>query len=182
MELESLIRQLLEGLGENPNREGLADTPKRVIKAWREMLSGMNERPEEILKASFHGDGYDQIVALKDIAFWSTCEHHLLPFHGTAAVAYLPRNRVVGLSKMARLVHCFSRRLQIQERMTNEIASSMSDQLQPLGVAVMIKARHLCMSCRGVKQQNAEMITSAVIGTFRENNSAKSEVLRLFGI
>jgi GTP cyclohydrolase I len=174
------VRELLIALGQDPEREGLRDTPTRVAKAWAEMLSGDEGKAEDILKRTFDADGFDQIVALSDIPFYSTCEHHLLPFHGKAHVAYLPQKggRVVGLSKMARLVQMHARRLQLQERMTTDIANDLQRHLDPLGVAVVVQAGHLCMQARGVQKPGSVMTTSVVLGVFREG-SAKAEVLRM---
>ncbi|OPZ76584.1 MAG: GTP cyclohydrolase 1 [Actinobacteria bacterium ADurb.Bin444] len=177
---EHAVRELLIALGQDPEREGLRDTPTRVAKAWAEMLSGDEGNAEDILKRTFDADGFDQIVALSDIPFYSTCEHHLLPFHGKAHVAYLPQKggRVVGLSKMARLVQMHARRLQLQERMTTDIANDLQRHLDPLGVAVVVQAGHLCMQARGVQKPGSVMTTSVVLGVFREG-SAKAEVLRM---
>ena len=173
---EKSIVRLLQFLGEDPKREGLLETPKRVIKAWKEMLSGRNQKPSEILAKDFSGSGYDQMIVLKKVRFTSTCEHHLLPFVGEATVGYIPKSRVVGLSKLARIVDCFALRLQIQEQMTEQIAKSIQDCLDPLGVGVVITAHHSCMSCRGVKKDGAEMVTCSLQGVFRES-SVRSEFL-----
>lgn len=176
---QSAVRELLIALGQDPDREGLLDTPARVARAWAEMLSGDDANPQEILARTFDSDGFDQIVALSDIPFYSTCEHHLLPFHGKAHVAYLPRKgRVVGLSKMARLVRMHARKLQLQERMTHDIANDLQRHLDPLGVAVVVQAGHLCMQARGVQTPGSMMTTSVVLGVFREA-SAKAEVMNI---
>lgn len=177
---EHAVRELLIALGQDPEREGLRDTPARVARAWAEMLSGDEGKAENILARTFDADGFDQIVALSDIPFYSTCEHHMLPFHGKAHVAYLPQKggRVVGLSKMARLVQMHARRLQLQERMTTDIANDLQRHLDPLGVAVVVQAGHLCMQARGVQKPGSVMTTSVVLGVFREG-SAKAEVLRM---
>jgi len=164
---EDVIVRLLEFIGEDPKREGLLDTPKRVMKAWKEMTAGYAQDPKKILSADFHGEGYDQMVCSPEISFYSTCEHHLLSFFGRAHVAYIPRRRVVGLSKMSRLVECFARRLQIQEKLTKQIADTMQDVLNPRGVGVVIRAKHLCMACRGAKQDTAEMVTCSLTGAFK---------------
>lgn len=176
-----VVKDLLAFIGEDPNREGLKDTPMRVLKAWREMTVGYDLLPEEILKADFEATGYDQIIACPFIEFYSTCEHHLLPFFGSAHVGYLPgkSSRVVGLSKMARLVDCFARRLQIQEKLTMEIADVMEKHLDPAGVAVVIQAKHLCMACRGVQKHQAVMVTSAMRGVFRDEGPAREEFFKL---
>lgn len=173
------VREMLLAMGENPDREGLLDTPDRVIRSWSELYAGYHQDPADILKTTF-GDvnGYDEMILLKDIPFHSTCEHHMLPFEGTAHVAYLPKDRVVGLSKLARLVDCFARRLQIQERMTREIANALMAHLQPLGCGVVIEASHGCMVCRGVKKEGARMVTSALDGDFR-NPATRAEFMAL---
>lgn len=182
---EDIIRSLLKYIGEEPNREGLQDTPRRVLKAWMEMTTGYSQKPKDILAVDFECDHYDEIIACPFIEFYSTCEHHLLPFFGTAHVGYLPGEdspRVVGLSKMARLVDCFARRLQIQEKMTMQIADAMQLHLQPRGVAVIVQAKHLCMACRGVQKHQAVMSTSAMLGVFRHNEPARSEFFRLIDL
>lgn len=180
---EAAVRNLLVALGEDPDREGLKDTPKRVAKAYQELLAGYGQDPAKVLGTSFEGEGYDQMVALRDIPFYSLCEHHMLPFTGTATVVYIPQdNRVVGLSKLARLVECFGRRLQIQERMTGQIGLAVNEVLKPLGYGVAIKAVHLCMCARGVGKNGAEMITHAVGGLIKEDEKARHEFLRLAGI
>ena len=168
-DVKDSVTRLLQFIGEDPTREGLLDTPKRVVKAWREMTEGYWQHPAEILATSFDGAGYDEMVVCRDIEFVSVCEHHMLPFTGLAHVAYIPKQRVVGLSKMARLVDCFARRLQIQEKMTRQIADSMQIALDPQGVGVIVQARHSCMACRGVRKQNASMVTTALTGAFREH-------------
>lgn len=177
----NIVKDLLTFIGEDPEREGLKDTPIRVLKAWREMTVGYGLRPEEILGKDFEAGGYDQVIACPFVEFYSTCEHHLLPFFGVAHIGYLPgkASRVVGLSKMARLVDCFARRLQIQERMTMQIADVMEGCLAPLGVAVVVQAKHLCMACRGVQKHKAVMVTSAMRGVFREEGPARNEFFKL---
>lgn len=175
---EDAVVRILQFIGENPNREGLKDTPKRVIKAYGELCGGYAMNPEQILSAVFT-EQYDELIALTGIRFTALCEHHLLPFTGEAAIGYIPNGKVVGISKLARLVDCFSRRLQIQERMTNEIAQSIYTILKPKGVAVFIKAHHECMGCRGVKQPSAQMITSSMLGVMRTNDAARAEFLRM---
>lgn len=174
------IEELLSYLGEDPEREGLRDTPKRVLKAFKEMTVGYRQEPKEILSTVFD-EYHDEIVLLKGIRFVSLCEHHLLSFAGTASVAYIPRKGVVGLSKLARLVECFAKRLQVQERMTNQIAAAVQEHLDPVGVGVVISAHHSCMGCRGVRQPDATMVTSAMRGAFREDVSARQELLSLIG-
>ena len=168
-ETREAIRTILKAIGENPDREGLLDTPDRVMRSWAEIFAGYQQDPAEILSTTFaEVDGYDEMVLLRDIPFHSTCEHHMLPFVGKAHVAYLPNGRVVGLSKLARLVDCFARRLQIQERMTRVIANALMAHLNPHGCGVMVKAAHGCMACRGVQKSGATMVTTAVEGRFRE--------------
>ncbi len=174
---EEAVSTLLQLIGEDPQRNGLRETPSRVCKALLEMTAGYKEKPEEILGKVFE-DSYDEIVILKGISFTSLCEHHLLPFIGTADVGYLP-GKVVGLSKLARLVDCFARRLQLQERMTRQIAEALIEHLSAKGAAVVIRAVHSCMACRGVKKSGAEMITSAMLGVFRDEAKARSEFLEL---
>lgn len=163
-----IIKNLIFAIGEKPEREGLIDTPKRVVKSWRELFSGYHQNPNSILERDFDGAGYDEMIVLSNIELYSTCEHHMLPFYGRAHVAYIPNERVVGLSKLARLVECFARRLQIQEKLTREIANSIQDCLNPKGVGVIIEAKHMCMVARGVSKQNSVMTTSALLGKFRE--------------
>jgi len=170
----------LRTLGEDPDREGLVDTPKRVRKSWAKLYGGYKENPGDILQTTFNNDGVDQLVALRNIEFFSTCEHHMLPFFGTAHIAYIPNGRVVGISKLARLVECYSRRLQIQERLTQQIADAIMSHLDAQGVAVVMKAKHFCMVARGVEKQHSEMVTSAMLGIFRDDPKARGEAVRLF--
>lgn len=181
LERTSAVEALLEFIGENPSREGLVDTPMRVLKSLREMTTGYGMEPKEILATTFEADGYDELVMLRGTRFTSLCEHHMLPFVGVAHVGYLPRKRVVGLSKLARLVECYAKRLQIQERMTREIAEAMVKHLDPIGVGVVVRAHHSCMSCRGVRQQDAEMVTSTMLGAFRDSAPARAEFMTLLG-
>lgn len=162
------VRTLLSYVGEDPAREGLLDTPRRVVHAWDEVTAGYGQSPEDILATDFDKDGYDEMVVCRGIEFCSCCEHHMLPFTGVAHVGYIPRRRVVGLSKMARLVDCFARRLQIQERLTQQVADAMMKHLSPLGVGVVVQAKHSCMSCRGVMKQQSEMVTASLLGVFRK--------------
>lgn len=179
---QALVKLLLgEYLGEDAEREGLLRTPERVIKSWGHLYGGYDQDPAEILSTTFDSGGLDQMVVLRDIEFYSMCEHHMLPFFGRAHVAYIPNGRVVGVSKIARLVDCYARRLQIQERLAQQIATGLMDALHPQGVAVVIKARHLCMVARGVEKQNSEMVTSVMLGLFREDVKARAEAVRLFG-
>lgn len=177
-DIEDTVRRQLQFIGEDPRREGLIDTPKRVIKALVEMTRGYEQNIDEILSTTFDIQ-YDQVVVLRDIRFTSLCEHHMLPFVGEASVGYLAGKKVLGLSKLARLVHAFASRLQVQERLTTQIAEALVDHLKPRGVAVVIKAAHMCMQCRGVRQQGAEMVTSAMLGRFRENAELRSEFMAL---
>lgn len=181
-EAHQAIATLLAYIGEDPYREGLQDTPIRVVKAWDEMTVGYQQDPKDILARDFDGENYDEIIACPWVEFTSVCEHHLLPFRGFAHLAYLPakkKPRVVGLSKMARLVECFGRRLQIQEKMTMEIADAMQDCLKPQGVAVVLQAKHSCMSCRGVQKHKPVMVTSAMRGVFRKDAATRSEFFRI---
>ena len=173
-----LIHDIIKNIGDEPNREGLLDTPKRVVKSWNEIYKGYSQNPKDILGTTFEGEGYQQMVVLKDIEMYSTCEHHMQPFFGKAHVAYIPKNRVVGLSKLARLVECFSRRLQIQERLTKQIAEAIQEHLDPIGVGVVLEAKHFCMMARGVGKQNSSMITSELLGAMRDH-AVREEFLRL---
>lgn len=174
---EFCVANILGYIGENPGREGLLDTPKRVVKSWKELYGGYNKNPAEILSTVFEDGSCDEMVILKDIEFSSTCEHHMLPFIGKAHIGYLPDGKVVGLSKLARLVDCFAKRLQIQEKMTQEIAQAIKTHLKPLGVGVVIEAHHQCMSCRGVGKLNTTMVTSAMEGHFRGDPAVRAEFL-----
>lgn len=163
---EAAVKELLQFIGEDPQREGLQKTPQRVAKAFLELTEGYRQNPSEILSTTFT-EACDELIVVRDIEFWSLCEHHLLPFHGRATVGYLPKDRIVGLSKLARIVHCFSRRLQVQEKLTTQIANAVMEHLQPQGVGVIIKATHQCMTMRGVKTP-AEMLTSCLLGQFKD--------------
>ncbi|MCB2084405.1 MAG: GTP cyclohydrolase I FolE [Sphingomonadaceae bacterium] len=180
--VQDAIRTLLEWAGEDPGREGLIDTPKRVARAWKEYCVGYEEEPSIHLSRVFEEvGGYDEIVLLKDIPFQSHCEHHMAPIHGKAAIAYLPNERVVGISKLARVLHGFARRLQIQERLTAEVAECIWQHLEPRGVAVVIDATHACMTARGVRTPGVSMVTSRMMGTFLEDERSRKEVLSLMG-
>lgn len=180
--VQDAIRTLLRWAGDDPYREGLVDTPARVGRAWKEYCSGYGEDPAVHLQRTFEEvAGYDEVVLLRDIPFHSHCEHHLAPIVGTASIAYLPTDRVVGISKLARVLHGYARRLQIQERLTAEIARCIWENLAPLGVAVVIKAQHGCMTGRGVRTHGVDMVTSKVLGCFRDNPSSRKEVLALMG-
>lgn len=176
---ENIVRRTLQIIGEDPNREGLRDTPGRVVRMWRELFAGYAAAPAEILARDFDKDGYDQMIVCRDIEFHSTCEHHLLPFFGTATVAYIPDKKIVGLSKLARLVDAYARRLQIQERMTEQIAAALETHLQPRGSAVVVEAKHYCMICRGVGKQQSSMVTSALKGLFFDDPKARAEFYQL---
>jgi GTP cyclohydrolase I len=176
------IRTLIRWTGDDPEREGLLDTPRRVAKAWREYARGYREDPAEHLSRTFEEvGGYDEIVLLKDIPFQSHCEHHMAPIIGKAAIAYLPNERVVGISKLARVLHGFARRLQVQERLTAQVADAIWQHLRPKGVAVVIEATHACMTARGVSTPGVMMTTSRMMGTFREDERSRREVLALMG-
>ncbi len=181
-EAEAAIRTLLRWAGDDPDREGLLDTPRRVVSAFEEWFSGYGADPVEILKRTFEEtDGYDEMVLLKDIRFESHCEHHMAPIVGKAHVAYLPDRRVVGISKLARLVEAYAKRLQIQEKMTAQIANAIDEVLQPKGVAVVIAAAHQCMTTRGVHKSGVVMVTSRMLGAFRDNPSTRREFLAMVG-
>lgn len=173
-----LVKQLLLAIGDDPSREGLIDTPKRVVKSWKEIFGGYNQDPVKILGTTFDAGAYSQMVILKDIEMYSTCEHHMIPFFGKAHVAYIPNKRVVGLSKLARLVEVFSRRLQIQEQLTQQIADTLNEVLQPKGVMVVIEAKHMCMCARGIQKQHSSMVTSALSGLFSKD-SVRAEFMSL---
>jgi GTP cyclohydrolase I len=176
------VRTLIRWAGDDPSREGLLDTPKRVARAWREYARGYAEDPAAHLSRTFDEvGGYDEIVLLKDIPFQSHCEHHLAPIIGKAAIAYLPQDRVVGISKLARVLHGYARRLQVQERLTAQVADAIWEHLQPKGVAVVIEASHACMTARGVSTPGVMMTTSRMMGTFREDERSRREVLALMG-
>jgi GTP cyclohydrolase I len=177
--IEKLIEQLLKELGEDPHREGLERTPERVAKALTYLTSGYSQNVEQILNDALFVEEYDEMVVVKDIDFASTCEHHLLPFIGKAHIAYMPHRKIVGLSKIPRLVEMFSRRLQVQERLTTQIASTLNDALQPRGVAVVMEAVHLCMLVRGVEKQNSKAVTSAMLGAFRDRPETRAEFMEL---
>src|SRR5579885_22327 len=179
---EAAVRTLLEYAGDDPAREGLAGTPARVVRAYDEYFSGYDTDPVELLKRTFEEtDGYDEMVVLKDIRFESHCEHHIAPIIGKAHVAYLPGNRVVGISKLARLVEVYAKRLQIQEKMTAQIANTIDEVLQPKGVAVVIEGAHQCMTTRGVHKSGVSMVTSRMLGVFRTDPTSRREVLAMIG-
>jgi GTP cyclohydrolase I len=173
------VRELLKELGEDPDREGLERTPTRVAKAFRYLTSGYGKDVHEVLNEALFTEEYDQMVVVKDIDFYSMCEHHLLPFLGKCHVAYMPGRKIVGLSKIPRLVEMFARRLQVQERLTTQIAQTLNEVLQPRGVAVVMEALHLCMLMRGVEKQNSKAVTSAMLGAFRDNPETRAEFMEL---
>jgi GTP cyclohydrolase I len=177
--MQEIVRQLLAELGENPSREGLLDTPKRVEKALKFLTSGYSADVDAMLNNALFSVDYNEMVIVRDIDFYSLCEHHLLPFFGKCHVAYIPQGKVLGLSKIPRLVDIFARRLQIQERLTNQIAETLCAKIDPLGVAVVMEATHLCMSMRGVEKQNSVATTSAMLGVFREDARTRGEFLEL---
>jgi len=179
--ISDLARRMIELLGEDPNREGLRSTPERFEKALRFLTRGYEQDLDKVLNGAMFSVCYDEMVVVKDIELYSLCEHHLLPFFGKCHVAYIPNKRVVGLSKIPRLVNMFSRRLQIQERLTNQIARAIEEELKPVGVGVILEARHLCMVMRGVEKQNSQTVTSAMLGAFRENKHTRDEFLALVG-
>jgi len=173
------VREIIRLIGEDPNREGLRKTPERYEKALKFLTGGYHQNVEHVLNGATFSVNYDEMVVVKDIEFFSLCEHHLLPFFGKAHIAYLPSNKVIGLSKIARLVNMFARRLQIQERMTSQIAEAISEKISPEGVGVIIEARHLCMQMRGVEKQHGQAVTSAMLGSFRDNKQTRDEFLSL---
>jgi GTP cyclohydrolase I len=177
--MQEIIRQLLAELGEDPSREGLLDTPKRVEKALKFLTSGYSADVDATLNNALFSVDYNEMVIVRDIDFYSLCEHHLLPFFGKCHVAYIPQGKVLGLSKIPRLVDIFARRLQIQERLTNQVAETICQKIDPLGVAVVMEATHLCMSMRGVEKQNSVATTSAMLGVFREDARTRGEFLEL---
>ena len=177
--IAGLVRKMISIIGEDPNREGLRKTPERFEKALKFLTSGYHQNVDHVLNGATFSVAYDEMVIVKDIEFFSLCEHHLLPFFGKCHVAYLPNKKVIGLSKVARLVNMFARRLQIQERLTSQIACAIEEKLSPEGVGVIIEARHLCMQMRGVEKQHGQAVTSAMLGCFRHNKETRDEFLSL---
>ncbi|QQR83810.1 GTP cyclohydrolase I FolE [Candidatus Peregrinibacteria bacterium] len=178
--IQANIQSILTELGEDPNREGLLETPERVAKSYEKLFGGYTQKPEDVITV-FQNEGYDEMIIAKDIDFYSTCEHHMLPFFGKAYVGYIPNDKIIGLSKLPRLVEIFSRRLQNQERLTKQIADTLTEQLNPKGVGVVLKAEHFCMKARGVEKQNCEISTSSFTGLFIKNLNTRTEFLRLIG-
>ncbi len=177
--LEAAVTAILSEIGEDPKREGLLRTPERVAKSWKFLTKGYGEDVRKVLNGAVFTEKYDEMVIVKGIDFFSLCEHHLLPFYGRAHVAYIPHGKILGLSKVPRIVEVFSRRLQVQERLTQQIAETLFEVLEPDGVAVVVEARHLCMMMRGVEMQNSLATTSAMLGSFREDERTRNEFLKL---
>ncbi|MBN1128766.1 MAG: GTP cyclohydrolase I FolE [Chitinispirillaceae bacterium] len=180
--MEQAIRQILAAIGENPKRPGLVKTPLRVKRAYEFLMQGYKQDPADILKTAIFKEECNHMIIVRDIEVYSTCEHHLLPFFGKCHIGYIASNKVYGVSKLSRLVDCFARRLQVQERLTQQIAASLVKPIQAEGVGVVIEAQHLCMMMRGVQKQNSKMITSAMLGSFRKEQSTRMEFLNLIGM
>lgn len=178
--IEKLAKKLLEEIGENPTREGLSETPRRIAKSFEKIYGGYYLDPSKIL-TEFDGENYDEMIICKDIDFYSTCEHHMQPFFGTISIGYIPNKKIIGISKLPRLVEIYSRRLQNQERLTMQISKALFDLLNPKGVGIVINARHLCMMARGVEKQNTLMTTSSSLGLFKKDPKTRSEFLKLIG-
>ena len=178
-QIEEYIESLLVNIGEDKNREGLRRTPKRVAELWKDLTSGYNEDPHALISSSIFPTDLEDMVLIRDISFYSICEHHLLPFFGKAHVAYLPKKKIVGISKIPKLIEVFSKRLQVQEQMTHQIAETLMKVLDPRGVAVVVSARHLCMEMRGIKKVGSEILTSSMLGAFRKNPATRAEFLSL---
>jgi GTP cyclohydrolase IA len=177
--LEPYVRAILEGMGEDPRREGLEKTPARVARAFEFMTKGYAEDPRRVINGALFVEEYSEMILCRDIDFFSLCEHHLLPFFGRAHVAYIPNRHIIGISKLARLVEVFARRLQVQERLTTQVANTLMEELQPLGVGVVLRGEHLCMRMRGVEKQNSAVVTSAMLGVFRSNEETRQEFMTL---
>tara|TARA_B100000678_G_scaffold84785_1_gene70526 strand:+ start:6157 stop:6732 length:576 start_codon:yes stop_codon:yes gene_type:complete len=177
--LEKITKELLEIIGEDTNREGLLKTPKRVAKSWEFLSQGYNQNLDEIVNEAIFNESAKDMVIVKDIEFYSLCEHHLIPFYGKAHVGYIPDGKIIGLSKIPRIIDFYARRLQVQERLTNQIATCIQDLLNPKGVAVIMEGRHFCMLMRGVQKQNSIASTSSMLGTFKEKSSTRNEFLKL---
>ena len=179
--LEELVQELLGQIGEDPQRDGLVSTPRRVATAWRDLTSVYQMNVDELLNDALFDVAYDEMVIVKDIEIFSLCEHHLLPFFGKMHIAYIPKNKVIGLSKVARVADMFARRLQVQERLTHQVAATIQNAVDPIGVGVVCEARHLCMMMRGVEKQHSATITSSMLGDFRDNPKTREEFLSLVG-
>jgi len=177
---EKLIHELIEFIGEDTSREGLRDTPARVVKSFEKLFSGYGKKPEDVLQ-TFSGENYDEMIVVRDIELYSTCEHHLLPFIGRAHIGYIPDGKIIGLSKLPRLVEIYARRMQNQERLTSQIAQALHKILKPKGVGVVIEAKHLCMMARGVEKQGSEVTTSSLTGLFKRDMNTRNEFLKLIG-
>ena len=178
--MEALIKQLLIELGEDPEREGLLDTPKRVAKSLKFLTSGYRQNLDEVINgAIFKEENCDEMIILKNIEFYSMCEHHMLPFYGQCHIGYIPQGKIFGVSKLARIVDCFARRLQIQERLTRDVANTILENIMPEGVGVVMEAQHMCMTMRGVEKQDSLMVTSAMLGSFRDDQATRAEFLNL---
>ncbi|HTP79526.1 MAG TPA: GTP cyclohydrolase I FolE [Bacteroidota bacterium] len=180
-QVEALVKEFLGLIGEKPEREGLRETPSRVARAYEFFTKGYGEKIEDVINGAIFREKYSEMVIVKDIDFFSLCEHHLVPFYGVCHVAYIPNGRILGLSKIPRLVEMYSRRLQVQERLTQQIADTLNDYLKPQGVAIVVEARHLCMMMRGVQKVNSVATTSAMLGTFRKDVKTRNEFLTLVG-
>lgn len=176
---KELLREILRRVGDDPDREGLRQTPERIVRSWKELYGGYGQHADDVLVTQFQAEQYDEMVLLRDFEFFSTCEHHMLPFYGKAHIAYLPNEKIVGLSKLARLTDLFARRLQVQERLTYQIATELQRVLKPKGAAVIIEAKHQCMCSRGVRKQEGKMLTSCLLGIFKENFARRNEFLTL---
>ncbi len=179
--MEKIIRELLVSLGENPERKGLKATPRRVAESMKYLTSGYSQDLKKIIKNAVFVDECDDMIILRDIEFYSLCEHHLLPFYGKCHIGYIPRGKIFGVSKLARILDCFARRLQIQERLTRQVAKTILDSIHPEGVGVVMEAQHMCMTMRGVEKQNSMMVTSAMLGSFRKEQATRTEFLKLIG-
>jgi GTP cyclohydrolase I len=180
--MEQAIRQILAAIGENPKRQGLLKTPARVVRSYEFLMQGYRLNPKEVLKTAIFDEECNHMIIVRDIEVYSMCEHHMLPFFGKCHIGYIARNKVYGVSKLARLVDCFARRLQVQERLTQEIAASLMQPIKAEGVGVVIEAQHLCMMMRGVQKQNSKMVTSAMLGSFRKDQATRMEFLQLIGM
>ncbi len=181
MQIEEAIKNLLIEIGEDPKRQGLVDTPDRIARMYRELTSGYSQSPEDVINQAVFDEKYDEMVVVKDVEFYSLCEHHMLPFFGKCHVAYVPKGKIIGLSKIPRLIEIYSRRLQVQERMTMNIADILNKYLKPYGVGVVVEAYHLCMAMRGVRKARANMLTSSMLGVFKKDERTRAEFLSLIG-